>query len=108
MILYKLFMSPISTKAKRKKSNELLAGNIFAKEGIDLSTDVYQSLLETLALKPKKKHYKKLIQHIIDFKAKDKVEPKLIDMLIRVGIDQRYPTLLGHTMKFLLQNDYEV
>lgn len=65
MVFYRIFMSPITTKDERKESEDLLEGNLFCKEGIDLPNEVYRSLLETMVLYPKKKHFKKLLDHII-------------------------------------------
>ena len=65
LIFYKIFCSPITSKDTRKGSDELLEGNLFAREGMNLGSQVYRSLLETVALYPKKKHFKKIIQHII-------------------------------------------
>ena len=36
------------------------------------------------------------------------LDPELIDMLTFIGIDQGYPILLGSTMKYMLQNGYQV
>ena len=65
LIFYKIFCSPITSKDTRKGSEELLEGNLFAREGMNLGSQVYRSLLETVALYPKKIHVKKIIQHII-------------------------------------------
>ena len=46
---------------------------------------IYKNLLETLTLKPKKKHFKKLIEYIR--KNEKDVKPQLLDQLINVGID---------------------
>ena len=65
LLMYKIFMSPQINKEKRKQSTDLLEGNLFTQKDIDLDNDVYKSLLETIALNPKKKHLKKLIQHML-------------------------------------------
>jgi hypothetical protein len=41
-----------------------LAGNIFAQKEMKIHAIIYKNLLETMTLKPKKKHYKKLIEYI--------------------------------------------
>lgn len=109
-MFYRIFCSPISTKELRKaqESEDILAGNIFAKDGMNLGSSVYRSLLETVALHPKKKHFKKIVAHLTQFENKENVESQLIDLITFIGIDQKYPVFLGQTMKFLLQNDYAV
>jgi hypothetical protein len=110
MMFYRIFMSPQLTKEARKKSenDDLLEGNIFCKDDINLGPSVYRSLLETMALYPKKKHLKKLIQHVIRYEDKENVTSELLHLITYIGIDQGYPILLGHTMKYLLANDYQV
>ena len=61
LIFYKIFCSPITSKEQRKGSEDLLEGNLFAREDMNLGSQVYRSLLETVALYPKKKHFKKII-----------------------------------------------
>ncbi len=85
----------MSTAAIRKGNEELLAGNLFAREGLNLGCDVYRSLLETVALNPKKKHFKKIIEHLIAYQDKAAVSPDLIELISYIGIDQRYPVLMG-------------
>jgi hypothetical protein len=29
-------------------------------------------------------------------------------MIVKISIDQRYPVLLGKTMKYFMQNDYQI
>ena len=108
MMFYKIFCSPITTKSLRKAEDkdDLLAGNLFASNQIDLPTEAYKSLLQTVALVPKKKHYKKIVDHILRFKKPDQVEPQIIDMINFIGIEQQYPVLLGQTIKYMLQNKY--
>lgn len=68
----------------------------------------YKSLLETLVLDPKKKHLKKVVAHLCEFEPKEKVDPHLINLIVKIGIEQKYPVLLGKTMKFFMQNDYNI
>lgn len=58
-----MFTSPITTQAERKKQDKdnLLAGNIFKDSEMKMPHEAYVSLLQTVALKPKKKHYKKIL-----------------------------------------------
>ena len=69
---------------------------------------VYESLLQSSALNPKKKHYKKIVQYLVLNEKAEDVDPDLIDLLTFIGIDQKYPVLLGTTMKYLVQNDFKV
>ena len=68
----------------------------------------YKSLLETLVLDPKKKHLKKVVAYLSEFEPKEKVDPYLIELIVKIGIEQKYPVLLGKTMKFFMQNDYPI
>lgn len=36
------------------------------------------------------------------------LDSELIDLVTYIGIDHKYPILLGSTMKYLLQNGYKV
>ena len=57
---------------------------------------------------PKKKHLKKVIAHLSEFEPKDNVDPYLIDLIVKISIEQKYTVLLGKTMKFFMQNDYPI
>ena len=83
-------MSPIYTEKERKESNNILAGNLFDWK---LTTLGYESLLQTLALKPKKKHLKKLIAHMEkhDYKFKENQIALIFNLCIKEG----WPILLG-------------
>lgn len=62
-----MFCSPLTTKDERaggKDHEDLLIGNIFAQKQVPLTYFGYKSLLETLVLDPKKKHLKKVINHL--------------------------------------------
>jgi hypothetical protein len=110
MLFYRMFTSPISTKEDRagKDRENVLYGNIFADKKVCLTYFGYKSLLETLVLDPKKKHLKKVIAHLSEFEPKENVDPQLISLIIKIGIDQKYPILLGQTMKFFMQNGYNI
>jgi hypothetical protein len=69
-----MFCSPITTKDKRKHNEDILAGNIFAEKGVSLTYFGYKSLLETLLLFPKKKHFKKVVAHLLQFEDKNLVD----------------------------------
>ncbi len=66
-----MFTSPITTKEERKgrdhEDETILHGNIFADKKISLTYFGYKSLLETLILNPKKKHFKKVVAHLLKF-----------------------------------------
>ena len=65
--MYNIFCSPIVTKELRKGNKDLMDGNLFARDGMNLGNDFYRSLLETITLYPKKKHYKKIVQHLLQY-----------------------------------------
>jgi len=110
MFFYKSFCSPQLTKNERKGRDrqEPLYGNVFAKKGISLGSKVYRSLLETVALYTKKKHFKKILNHLMQFEDAENIDSSIVDLIVFIGMDNDYPVLLGSTMKFLLQNGYDV
>ena len=111
MLFYRMFCSPLTTKAERaggKDRENVLFGNIFAQKQVPLTYFGYKSLLETLVLDPKKKHLKKVVAHLCEFEPKEKVDPYLIDLIVKISIEQKYPVMLGKTMKFFMQNDYPI
>jgi len=67
MVFYRMFCSPITTKEQRKNNDNgnILYGNIFAEKEVSLTYFGYKSLLETLLLFPKKKHFKKVVAHLL-------------------------------------------
>jgi len=87
LVFYKMFCSPITTKEIRKGSNDLLEGNLFTKNGLSLGPAVYRSLLETVALKPKKKHFKKIIQHMIEYEERENIPSELLELVAFIGIE---------------------
>ena len=109
-MFFNIFVSPVTTKKMRKgtDSEDLLVGNLFKQNDLVLPKQIYKSLIETVALKPNKRHYKRIIEHILTYQEKDKFDPELLDMLIFVGIQEKYPLTLGKTVKYMLQNDYKV
>lgn len=106
-MFYKIFFSPLTTEDQRKDNEDLLAGNLFAQKQMQIHPLIYKNLLETLTLKPKKKHFKKLIEYIR--KNEKDVKPQLLDQLINVGIDHQYPVTLGKSIRdFIVQEDYKI
>ncbi|CDW78620.1 UNKNOWN [Stylonychia lemnae] len=112
LLFYKMFMSPITTKDLRKDGQDegenILIGNIFAQKRVPLTYFGYKSILETLALHPKKKHFKKVVKHLLEFEQKENIDAELLDMIIRIGVDQKYPVFMGQTVKYLVQNNYNL
>jgi len=106
-ILFKMFISPMQTKAIRKAgdADDLLVGNLF--RGTNLNASVYRSLLETVALQPKKKHFKKIVEHIIESQYNEnskQVPGNIIDLVVSIGIEQKYPVYIGQSLKTMLQS----
>lgn len=90
LIFFKMFASPISTMQQRKKhdKDDLLIGNIFHElRDFKMPKQAYISLLQTVALQPKKKHYKKIIQYMVLNETSSELSSDLIDMLTFIGID---------------------
>ena len=111
MVFFRMFMSPIITKAEKKKGerDDLLAGNLFhQKSDFKMPKQGYDSLLQSVALNPKKKHFKKILQFLVLNEDPQEVPADLIDKITFIGIDQRYPVLLGSTIKYFLQNNFNV
>mmetsp|Transcript_47739 Transcript_47739/g.34998 ORF Transcript_47739/g.34998 Transcript_47739/m.34998 type:complete len:164 (+) Transcript_47739:2174-2665(+) len=108
MIIYKMFCSPLCTKELRDKKDrkEVLLGNIFAEKGVQLGPIVFRSLLETLYLYPKKKHFKKIVQYLL--KVEEVHPPEIVSLVIQVGIAHQYPTYLGRTVKQMIETGVEI
>lgn len=90
LLLYKMFCSPMTTKEQRKQVDDKvkpLAGNIFAEKRMAMHPDVYRSLLETLTMRPNKKHFKKVVAYVREMEKREDVSPLLLDQLVSVGID---------------------
>jgi len=82
----KMFCSPF-TKVSAEGDTDLLAGNIFAQKKVRFSPQVYESLLNTNVIKPKKKHFKKIIQYMRTMEDGSQVSPILIDLVVKIGIN---------------------
>jgi hypothetical protein len=87
LLFYRMFSSPLTTKAERAGGDDVLLGNIFAQKKVSVTYFGYKSLLETLVLDPKKKHLKKVIAHLSEFEAKEKVDASIINLIVKIGID---------------------
>ena len=109
LLLYKIFFSPISTEAERKGSKDLLQGNIFAAKDMKIHPLIYKSLLQTMTVRPKKKHFKKIVEYIQKIEKIEEVRPQLLDHVINVGIDHKYPVTLGKIIRdLIIQGDYNI
>lgn len=64
--------------------------------------DVYRSLFETLTMRPNKKHYKKIVAYIRKFEDRETVSPLLIDQMVSVGMELKYPVTLGQLVRDLI------
>ena len=107
LLLFKIFTSPMYNKAARKAgdSDDLLVGNLF--RGVNFKPSVYRSLLETVALQPKKKHFKKIMEHLIESQYNEnssQVPGDIIDLAVSIGIEQKYPVYIGQSLKTMLQS----
>jgi len=105
LLFFKMFISPMQTKAARKAgdSEDLLVGNLF--RGVNLNASVYRSLLESVALHPKKKHFKKIVEHMIESQYNEnsaQIPGDIIDLVVTIGIEQKYPVYIGQSLKTML------
>ena len=85
LLIYKMFFSPITTRAERAKGADrgnLLLGNLFSDRKMQLHEEIYNSLLVTLSLNPKKKHYKKILEYIQVHEPVEKVSQTLLDHIV--------------------------
>jgi len=83
MVFFRMFASPITTKAERKmnEAEDVLAGNLFQDDDFKMPKQAYISLLQSVALKPKKKHFKKILQYVITNKRPEDVPSDLINLI---------------------------
>ena len=45
---------------------------------------------------------------MIEFQPKEEVDESIINMIVKIGIQEKYPVYLGKTVKYFLQNDYKI
>jgi len=69
---------------------------------MSLSDDIYRSLLETMSINPKKKHFKKICEYVRKHEKIEDVKPVLLDHIINVGIRHGYPITLGQFVRDLI------
>ena len=119
MLFYQIFQTPITLHTKKEpdfKSSglhlkrSLLEGRIFEvnKELVPLGNNLYRSLLETAALRPKKKHFKRILAYIFKTEEPEDVDPEIIDMIVEIAIANNWPILMGGTIKFMVSNDFAI
>lgn len=85
-----MFMSPMYNEKERDESKDILAGNLFERK---LTNEGYNSLMQTLSLKPKKKHLKKLLAHM---ERKDKAfKENQVAFIFKICMQEGWPILLG-------------
>ena len=112
LVMYKIFCSPIITAEQRATGDDktnLLLGNIFADKKMSMPLEVYKSLLQTLTVQPKKKHFKKIVEYIKKFEPVERVTPQLLDQIISIGINGVYPVTLGQLVRdLIIHGDYSI
>mmetsp|Transcript_4313 Transcript_4313/g.7289 ORF Transcript_4313/g.7289 Transcript_4313/m.7289 type:complete len:464 (-) Transcript_4313:184-1575(-) len=118
--IYNIFSSPLLTFSTRKSErnsrleresldvgDKILMGNLFVQNKIPLRAPIYHSLLETLTVRPKKKHYKKLVEYLLKHEKEENVSPMVLDHLTQVAINLNYPLTIGKYMRdFIVQRDF--
>ena len=103
-VLYQVFMSPLTTKADRKQndSEDILAGNIF---DCKLPLRVYLSLIRTLRLTGKKKHFKKLWAHMRRHLEPADFSKEMLKELLETAIENDFPILMSSIVSECLELD---
>lgn len=62
---------------------------------MSLPSEVYTSLLQTVAVLPKKKHFKKIVNYMLKHENVENIPNHVINQIIDVGIANQYPMTLG-------------
>ena len=103
MMLYKMFCSPKINEKERKETEkkDLLSGNLFNNH---ISQVGYKSLLHSVLLTGKKKHFKKIIMHMNKFLKPEDFNDEIIQKVIEISVVHDFPILLGKTMKDFIDN----
>lgn len=115
---YRIFQTPLTRPAltpgevpsRYRNENELLQNRVFKINGrnIPLGSALYLNLLETAALYPKKKHYKRIIAYIKETEKPSSIDPVVIDKLTDVGIMAGYPVLVGSMLVEMVEMHFHV
>lgn len=110
LLISKIFCSPYTKINKdAADSKDLLANNLFAQKKVKLSPQVYESLLHTNIVRPKKKHFKKIIQYMRQFEDASRMTPEIVDLVVKIGINHQYPVTLGKYMRdIIVHDDYKI
>lgn len=97
MMLYRMFCMPKTTEKLRKEAdgNDLLVGNIFNNH---LSITGYKSLLHSVLLTGKKKHFKKILTHMVKHLPAEQINDDVVQKTIEIAVCHEFPILLGKTM----------
>ena len=109
MVFYNMFCSPKINQEERKEieKSDLLGGNIFDHQ---LPLMGYNSLLHSVLITGKKKHFKKILEHIDKYVISEdpnKVIP-LVSSIISIADAHNFPILLGKTMKYYLEKGVQI
>jgi hypothetical protein len=98
LVFYNMFCSPKINKSEREESEklDLLSGNIFK---TSVSPIGYKSLLHSVLIKGKKKHFKKILQHMNTYLKAEEIDDEIVGKVIGIAEAYSYPILLGKTMK---------
>lgn len=109
MLFYNMFCSPKINLEQRKEleKTDLLAGNLFPHQ---ISIIGYQSLLRSVLLTGKKKHFKKIVQHIQKYLLPNdpNAVATLINPIIQICNAHDFPILMGQIMKVFLENNVQI
>ena len=97
-------MSPKMTKADRKASSDLLEGNLF---DCWMGETAYKSILDTVNITGKKKHYQKVFKHILEHLPDKKIPDSLLLRIIEGCKEYEYPVMLGKFFKQMLDEKVE-
>ena len=61
--------------------------------------EVYESLLQTVTVLPKKKHFKKIVDYLMKYEDVTRIPQSLVNQIVDVGISNQYPETLGQYMR---------
>lgn len=107
LVFYQMFCSPKINKEERVKleKSDILGGNIF---NHSVSSVGYKSLLHSVLISGKKKHFKKILAHIEKHLSPEEIDDKIVESIINVAVSHNFPILLGTTMKDFLANGVKI
>jgi hypothetical protein len=105
LLFYKMFCSPKLTQEERTAGTDLLEGNIFDNQ---VSKIGYQSLLHSVLVNGKKKHFKKTLEHMQKYMDSSEINDEIVSKVIDVSSQHDFPILLGLTMKNFMEKGVKV